>query len=308
MNRIVDISSDGLHLAVHRGFLTINEGDAEKARIPLDDIGGLITHARGLTWSNTALVRLAERDVPVVVCAPNHAPVSCLWPMEGHHRQAVRMRSQADAGQPLKKRLWQQVVSAKIAMQGEVAASAGADAGAFVQMARRVRSGDPDNMEAQAARRYWPLLMGEDFRRDPASGGANGLLNYGYTVLRATVLRAICAAGLHPTLGIHHANQANAFALADDLMEPYRPLVDRGVLNLLDEGIREVTPDAKHRLATISTLDLETTAGVSPLSVHVSRFVHSFATSLETGKPALTPPSAPPPLALAGLLAGDGDR
>lgn len=301
MDRIVDISTDGLHLAVHRGFLIVSEGHEEKGRIALDDVGAVIAHAHGLTWSNNLFVKLAERNVPVIICAPNHAPVTCLWPLTGHHLQGARMRAQADVARPLAKRLWQRIVVSKIAMQGAVLGSTGAEAGAFALLARKVRSGDPDNLEAQAARRYWQAMMGPDFRRDTDGDGINALLNYGYTVLRAVLSRAICAAGLHPTLGIHHSNRGNAFALADDLMEPYRPLVDRMVRNLVEAGAVAVDPDTKRQLARISTLDLETSDGTSPLSVQTGRFVHSVASAFETGRTALDLPRAPSQLALAML-------
>lgn len=306
MDRVIDISSDGLHLAVHRGFLTVSEGHEEKGRVPLDDVGAVIAHAHGLTWSNTLFVKLAERSVPVIICAPNHAPVTCLWPLAGHHLQGARMRAQADAAKPLVKQLWQRIVAAKISMQGAVLASTGAEAGGFVLLARKVRSGDPDNLEAQAARRYWQAMMGPDFRRDTDGEGINALLNYGYTVLRAVLSRAICAAGLHPTLGIHHANRANAFALADDLMEPYRPIVDRMVRNMIDAGVGSVDLDAKRRLATIGSLDLETAEGTSPLSVQAGRLVHSVAIAFETGAIDLDLPRPPSPLALA-MLGRDAD-
>lgn len=306
MDRIVDISSEDLHLGVYRGFLTVHRERDEIGRIALDDIGGLITHAHGLTWSNTVFVRLSERGVPVVICAPNHAPVACLWPMEGHHVQGARMRAQAEAKLPLKKMAWKKIVVAKIRMQAAVLQSAGCETGALEALSGKVRSGDPGNVEAQAARRYWPLLMGADFRRDQDGGGVNGLLNYGYTVLRAIVARAICASGLHPTLGLHHANQGNAFALADDLMEPYRPLVDRMVLNLAREGKTEVDSDTKAVLATLGTLDLDTAEGTSPLSVHAARFVHSLAKSFAAEAVDLDAPRPPPPLVLARLgLGGD---
>jgi len=306
MDRVVDISTDGLHLAVHRGFLTVSEGHEEKGRVALDDVGAVIAHAHGLTWSNNLFVKLAERSVPVIICAPNHAPVTCLWPLAGHHLQGARMRAQADAAKPLVKQLWQRIVSAKISMQGAVLGSTGAEAGAFALLARKVRSGDPDNLEAQAARRYWQAMMGPDFRRDADGDGVNALLNYGYTVLRAVLSRAICAAGLHPTLGIYHSNRANAFALSDDLMEPYRPLVDRMVHNMVDAGKSAVDSDSKRQLARIATLDLETPEGTSPLSLQASRFVHSVAAAFETGTIALDLPRAPSPLVLA-MLGREGE-
>jgi len=292
MERIVDIASDGLFLSVHRGFLVVEKDGAEQGRIALDDIGGVIAHAHGLAWSNNVFTRLSERGVPVVLCGSNHSPVSLLWPLEGHHLQGARMRQQVAASRPLSKQLWRQIVCAKIRMQGAVLEVEGKPSGAFDLLPRKVKSGDPDNVEAQAARRYWRLLFGPDFVRDRQSGRANGLLNYGYTVLRAIVSRAICAAGLHPTFGLFHANRANAFALADDLMEPYRPLVDHFVRTLLADGIEEVTPEAKRRLATLSSLDLLQNGQVSPLNVQVERLVHSLAVSFETKKAALSLPEA----------------
>jgi CRISPR-associated protein Cas1 len=133
--------------------------------------------------------------------------------------------------------------------------------------------------------------MGPTFNRDQAGGGVNGLLNYGYTVLRALVSRAICAAGLHPTISVFHSNRANAFALADDLMEPYRPLVDLMVRRLVARGVTDVDSEAKHELARIGVLDLMSDSGVTPLGLHAQRFVHSVAQSFETGTPALTVPT-----------------
>lgn len=225
-------------------------------RVALDDIGGVVAHAHGLTWSNTVFTRLSERAVPIVLCAANHAPVACIWPPEGNHLQGARLNAQAQAPRPLAKRIWRDIVVAKIKMQGAVLTSVGAEAGGFEMLARKVRSGDPDNLEAQAARRYWSLLLGPDFRRDQVGEGANALLNYGYTVLRATVSRAICAAGLHPSIGLHHTNRGNAFALADDLMEPYRPIVDRAVYNLIRDGCVDVSSEAKTALVALTALDL----------------------------------------------------
>lgn len=309
MLRIVDLSTDGLHVAIHRGFLTVSKDRAEVGRVPLDDIGGVIAHAHGLTWSNTVFTRLSERAVPVVLCAQNHAPVACVWPLEGNHLQGARLNAQATASRPQAKRLWRDIVVAKIRMQGSVLASIGADAEPFDMLARKVRSGDPDNVEAQAARRYWPLLMGPDFRRDQGMDGTNALLNYGYTVLRACVSRSICAAGLHPSIGLHHANRGNAFALADDLMEPYRPIIDRAVRNLVDAGTTEVTAEAKRALVTLSALDLPTPAGASPLHVHATRLAQQLAGSFCGEETRLALPHSLDPLTLAGLgRTGDVER
>nr|WP_321457029.1 type II CRISPR-associated endonuclease Cas1 [uncultured Cohaesibacter sp.] len=301
MERIVDISSDGLYLSVHRGFLIVSRSSEEQGRIALDDIGGLIVHAHGASWSNQVFIRLSERNVPVVLCGTNHAPVSVVWPLEGHHAQGARLRAQISAPKPLQKQLWQKIVAAKIRMQGQVLLANGKEGSAFEMLARKVRSGDPENIEAQAARRYWKQLFGPDFSRDQNGEDANAQLNYGYTVLRAIISRAICASGLHPTMGIFHSNRANTFALADDIMEVYRPLVDQIVINLQAADELGVSPSAKQTLTSISTFDLESGPGRSPLSVQVSRLTHSVATSFETGKASLELPVLPSSLELASL-------
>lgn len=294
MQRVVDISTDGLHLATQRGFLTVSASGEEKGRVALDDIGALIVHAHGTTWSNAVMVRLSERAVPVVICGANHAPVACVWPLEGHHAQGARMRAQLSAGRPLAKQLWRLTVAGKIRMQGEALCFAGREGGAFEGLARKVRSGDPENVEAQAARRYWKAMFSKDFLRDRQADGVNALLNYGYTVLRAVASRAICASGLHPTVGIFHANRANAFALADDIMEPFRPVVDLLVVDLVASGETAVTPDAKGRLARVTSTDLQMADGtVSPLDLAVQKLAHSLAVSFETGKASLDLPARP---------------
>jgi len=306
MQRVVDLSSDGLHVAVHRGFLTVSKEREEVGRVALDDIGGVVAHAHGLTWSNTVFVRLSERAVPVVLCAANHAPVACVWPLQGNHLQGRRLNAQVDASRPLAKRIWRDIVVAKIRMQGAVLASVGAESGAFDMLVRRVRSGDPGNVEAQAARRYWQALMGPDFRRDQDGEGVNALLNYGYTVLRAIVSRAICAAGLHPSIGLHHSNRANAFALADDLMEPYRPIIDRAVYNLVQDGLREVSPETKIALAALTALDLPAPHGMSPLHVHATRLAQQLAALFDREDEGLDLPSPLDPLTLSGLVRQGG--
>jgi len=300
MERIVDITSDGLHLAVHRGFLTVSEAGEERGRVALDDIGALIVHAHGTTWSNSVMVRLSERAVPIVVCGSNHRPVACVWPLEGHHAQAARMRAQLSANRPVVKQLWQKLVVGKIRMQGEALRLVGKEHGAFDLLARKVRSGDPQNVEAQAARRYWKTMFGPAFNRDRSAEGTNSLLNYGYTVLRAIASRAVCASGLHPTIGIFHANRVNAFALADDVMEPFRPVVDLLVADIIDDGIIEVDAEAKRRLAGITTIDLWMADDiVSPLGVAMQKLTQSLASSFESRGVDLVLPLRPVRLARA---------
>lgn len=277
VGRVVEVATDGRHLAVDRGFLTVAEKGAEVGRIPLDDLAAVVANAHGLTYSNNLMVTLATRGVPVILCGPNHRPAAVVWPVDGHHAQAGRMSDQARASVPLKKRLWQQIVRAKIMAQAAALTAVGAEAGGFRLLARKVRPGDPDNVEAEAARRYWPLLLGPEFRRDTDGDGLNGLLNYGYAILRAATARAVMGAGLHPSFGLMHANRGNALVLVDDLMEPFRPLVDREVHRLKGEGVTEVSSGGKTALARIMVIDLPTEEGMSPLMTCLDRLVNSLA-------------------------------
>jgi len=296
MERIVDIATDGLHLSTYRGFLMVEQDKEEVGRVALDDIHAVIVHAHGVTWTGNLVTQLATRGAPIVFCGANHSPVAVTLPVEGHHAQGARIRAQWAASKPLAKQLWRRVVQAKIAMQGSLLEARGAPGAAGFQLiARRVRSGDPENVEAQAARRYWPALMGADFRRDRDRSGANALLNYGYAVMRATVARAVVAAGLHPTIGIQHANRANAFALADDLVEPFRPLVDALVAAMVGQGIDGLDPTLKRRFARLIAFDLRIGGEASPVSVAAQRLAQSLARAFETGRPELLlfdPPTA----------------
>ena len=295
VGRVVEIETDGRHLAIHRGFLVVTEQHNEIGRIPLDDIAAVVANAHGLTYSNNALVELSGRGVPIVLCGANHMPAAIVWPVDAHHIQTGRMNDQVGASLPLKKRLWAQLVRAKILAQGATLAAAGAPSGGFYLLSRKVRSGDPQNVEAEAARRYWPLLFGAAFHRDTNGDGVNGLLNYGYAVLRAGIARAVMATGLHPSFGLMHSNRSNPMVLIDDLMEPFRPTVDREVLRLVRAGTKEVDRDAKAALARIMVIDLPTSLGLSPLIVSAERLAQSLARAFagETDSLELPMPSLP---------------
>lgn len=304
IGRVVEIAEDGRHLALSRGFMTVEADGREIGRVPIDDIGVVVANAHGITYTNNLLTALAGKGASVVLCGANHSPVAWLWPVNGHHEQAKRMRAQIEATRPLEKRLWRIVVQSKVEQQGAVLEAVGRRSEGFRLLARTVKSGDPENVEAQASRRYWPLLMGEDFRRDRAQAGANALLNYGYTVLRAATARAIVGAGLHPSLGIQH--KGDPLCLADDLMEPFRPVIDLIVFRLLARGHDDVTPETKRALAGIAAADMRTARGVTPLSTCLERLTGSLAQSFETGKPELDLPVAPLPLELP-LPSGGGE-
>jgi len=168
-------------------------------------------------------------------------------------------------------------------------------------MARKITSSDSTNIEAQAARHYWPRMMGPDFRRDASDGDTNALLNYGYTVLRAATARAVVAAGLHPTIGLFHSNRGNAFALADDLIEPFLPLVDCAVRSIVRQRGSKVDTEAKQALARLIATDLPLGDGVPPVSLALIKLATSLGQSFEAGSPSLALPIPPEPLTLAGL-------
>ena len=294
VGQILELTRSGLAVHKRRGFLAVDEAGAEAGRIGLEDIEAVLTASPGLMWSNTALAELAARQVPVMMLGPSFTPVAVVLPLVGHHAQAERFRAQAEATLPLRKQAWANVVRHKITAQAEALDRLGAPSARLRRLVAAVRSGDPDNREAQAARAYWPLLMGKEFRRDRDASGANAMLNYGYAVLRAATARAIVASGLHPSLSLHHRSGGDALALADDLMEPFRPAVDLVVHRLLASGTIEVT-DARADLVACLSADFPTKNGATPLSHVLVRLAQSLARSFLDRKLRLDFPSRPLP-------------
>ncbi len=275
---IVEITSDAVHLSAHRGFMKIEQKGAEIGRVPFSDIGAVIVRGHGSTFSVNLCTRLSEVGAPMVICGSNQSPAALLWPVQGHYEQGRRMEAQAALTRPQRKRLWRDLVIAKITAQASIlAVTVGQDA-RLERMTKEVLSGDTSNLEAQAARRYWPLLMGDDFQRDRDQSGLNAALNYGYAVLRAGTARSILGAGLHPSLSIHHESRGDALRLADDMMEPFRPFVDVMVWQLQRKGnLGELAPEDKRQLASVLTLDLPGRDGVSPIQLWLDRVALSFA-------------------------------
>lgn len=301
MHQIIDISTNGRHLSRDRGFLKVTEGSTEIGRTPLDQITAVIVHAHGTTWSTSLLAELAERGAPVVLCASNHAPKSVLLPIEGHGFQGARMRAQWRAKTPFIKQAWKKIIVSKVLMQAAALESIVEISTPLIKMQRKITSGDSTNIEAQAARYYWPRIMGSSFRRDLGAGDENALLNYGYTVLRAAAARAVVAAGLHPTIGLFHSHRGNAFALADDLMEPFRPLVDCTVRNIVFSRGLDIDAQAKQSLAGLIAMDVPLGDGISPVSVALTKLATSLGQSFETGKLELALLKPPSPDVLKGL-------
>ena len=267
--------------------MVVRVGDDEVGRVPLDDITALILSAHQITLSKNLIVELAERKAPIITCGKDYHPVALSLPYESHHDTAGILWTQIECSKPLAKRLWQSVVKEKINNQRLVLEYFNPSSPVLSDLdvlARRVKSGDPENMEAQAARRYWTALLGPDFRRDFQHGLENALLNYGYSVLRAGTARAACGAGLTPALGIHHHNRKNPFALVDDLMEPFRPLVDKSVRNIVDSENRpsgDLTPEIKRQLARALDEDVALEKGNSTVMNALHRLAQTFVKSLQ---------------------------
>ena len=249
--------------------------------VPIEDIGVVVLEDRQITITNGALDALLQNNCAVITCDEKHMPAGMLLPLEGHTVQSERFRMQIEASLPLKKQLWQQTVQAKIRNQASVLKRlSGAETGCMLAWANNVKSGDSENLEGRAAAYYWKLVfpMMERFVRDREGDAPNNLLNYGYAIVRAVVARALVASGLLPTFGIHHHNRYNAYCLADDIMEPYRPYVDELVIGILESGAdcNELTTDLKRQLLGLPVKEVFIGGQRSPLMVAVTQTTASL--------------------------------
>lgn len=236
-DKIIDISDIVVSLSVRLSNLVIDCGEElGKTMVPLTQVAALVLSNPHVNVTNAALAGIAANGGVVVVSDSKFQPSGMLLPLDSHYVQGERFRMQANVAQPVQKRIWQQIVRSKILAQAKTLKLLTGNDGGLPYLATRVASGDTGNVEAQAAQRYWPVVFNNPhFRRNREAEDQNRLLNYGYAVLRALTARAICAAGLHPALGVHHHNRYDSFALASDLMEPFRPLVDETVARLVAE-------------------------------------------------------------------------
>ncbi len=226
IKRIIDISEPAyLHLKNRQ--LQIDKNNETVGTIPIEDIGVVILENSQIIITQSVIIACQKNNVAVVFCDEKHLPYSLLLPVSDANTLHNKvLRQQIEMTNPTKKRLWQQIVIHKIKQQSKTLERANKNTVQLDQLVKKVKSGDPENIEAQAARKYWNLLFGKEFRRNTDEPGINGLLNYGYAIVRAMIARAVVGSGLHPALGIFHQNQYNGLCLADDLMEPFRPWID----------------------------------------------------------------------------------
>lgn len=286
IKRTIEISNEPVHLAVKLDQLKLLRHEASVAEplasIPCEDIGLLVVDHPGVTYSHAALARVIGFGGAVVVCGSDHLPAGLLLPMSDHTEGVWRVSDQLAASRPLHKRLWQQIVVAKIKAQAGVLSPDQSQRGKLLALVDEVKSGDTSNVEAQAAKVYWSAWLGgrsaaATFKRRPQSKDpVNGMLNYGYAIMRAAVARALVAGGLLPAMGIHHRQRGNNFCLADDLMEPLRPIVDGQVREMIDWEMTELNQGAKKHLLALLTKPIRIGDQTGPLMVGLHRVVASL--------------------------------
>ena len=277
IKRTVEVSAEPAHLTVRLEQLLIQRHGESAASIPCEDIGMLIVDQPQTTYSHAALAELMKFNGVLVVCGRDHLPTGMLLPLADHCQVVWRVAEQAAVGKPLRKQIWSQLVRAKIRAQAKNLSAECPARKKLLELAKKVHSGDPSNVEAHAARVYWQnWLPGETFHRDTDGDGLNALLNYGYAIIRAAVARALVAAGLMPVLGIFHSNRSNAFCLADDLMEPLRPMVDRRVRELHRQGLAVLGPTTKAGLLRLLADPVRMNGQRGPLMVSLHRMTASL--------------------------------
>ena len=287
IKRIIEISQAKTYLSVKYGQLIIRQDGEQVSSIPCEDIGVLLVDHQGVTYTHSVFTELLQCGAAVVLCGGDHHPTGMLLPIESNSVQTERFRQQIEAKEPVKKRLWKQIVKAKIKHQAKVVGKDSDVYRTLMALRDRVRSGDPDNIEAQASRKFWPVYLQDvvstssaqvQFRRNIDGAPPNNMLNYGYMVMRASVARALCSAGLLPSLGVHHRNRYNAFCLADDLLEPFRGFVESKVRDIyLDIGpVDELEQSTKARLLEVLYEEVSIAGFKGPLMVGLHRTMASL--------------------------------
>jgi CRISP-associated protein Cas1 len=279
--KIIDISRNNIHLSVFRGFLVLKENNKE-LKEPIADIGSIIVSGFGISYSHNLLARLCELNIPLIICGNNYMPAGYLISYCNNYKLAGRMQLQTEASLPLKKNVWKSIIKQKVLHQQIVLNNFSDPAKDFKYMFKRVKSGDSENIEAQAAAKYWQRLFGKDFRRDFEEPGKNAFLNFGYAIIRSCTARNIIGCGLSPALGLHHCNKLNAFCLADDLMEPYRQYVDVVVKQIDPAKSDELKPEYKKELSSILEMRVSAAEEKYSVAVCIQKTAQSLVNSFKT--------------------------
>lgn len=254
------------------------EREGDTRTVPIEDVGVVVLDHKQITITHALIDALLANNVAIITSNDKHLPVGLMLPLDGNTLQSERFRAQIDASEPLKKQMWQQTVVAKILGQAHVLRMQHIEHGNMFAWAKSVRSGDADNLEARAAAYYWRNMFEKDsFIRDSQGLPPNNLLNYGYSIVRAMMARALVGAGLLPTLGIHHHSRYDAYCLADDIMEPYRPFVDMKVLEMWQSGgvTSDISSVQKRELLGITTMDVMINGHRSPMMLAIQATAQS---------------------------------
>ncbi len=271
------------YLSKKQNQLSVELEDKTKKSVPIEDIGMVILDHYQIIITQVALQALVGNNTAVLVNDASHLPMGLMLPMASHSTYTEKLRFQINASQPLKKNLWQQTIKKKILNQATLLRRLDADTERMMYWASQVKSGDPDNYEGRAAAWYWKTIFDFEFKRGRFGEPPNNLLNYGYALLRAVVARSLVASGMLPALGIHHRNKYDAYCLADDIMEPYRPYVDWKVLTLIElngfDG--ELTTTVKRQLLEIPVIDILINDNNSPLMIGIQQTTASLMQCFE---------------------------
>lgn len=276
-HQIVEITKPGRWITKSHGFLEVHYKGEKIGQVPFDDIVAVIISVPSCSITTSLMDHLCQHNIPMVICGQNYLPTSFTLPVQGYSRQFRVMRAQAKMSEPRRKRAWQRIVRAKIINQAIVLEHVDQENNRLFHLSTKVRSGDPENCEAQAARIYWQCLFGRGFRRNQNALGLNAALNYTYAIVRACVGRGLSSAGLHPSFSLHHKNPQNPLNLLDDLVEPFRPIADYVVWQGRDSYDEQLIPENKRNLASITNLLVKLEEKISPLSLSAAKIGRSFA-------------------------------
>lgn len=282
-NNIIEIATNNKKLSVYRGFLRIEEEGSVQKDIPFNFIHALIISAYNVLYTNNLLQKLCEENIPMIILGHNYTPSGMLLSYLGQNKQTEIQYAQIENKKPLEKKIWQLIIKEKIKNQSRVLDLFKKE-NKLQHIYKTVLSGDSSNREAYAARLYFKALFGNEFTRDKELQGINSFLNYGYAILRSSLARYVVAAGLNPSYGVGHYNKLNPFCLVDDLIEPFRPVVDAHVYRLFENNpdIEEITPQYKAGLSALLTKDFYNGNGFSPLYMILQQIVWDMVNIYKT--------------------------
>lgn len=292
IKRVLDISSSA-RLSIRKAQLLV-ERQENTVTVPLEDLAVVILSEPSIIITQSVLALCAANNIAIISCDKKHQPIGLHLPLSANTLHTRIIRAQIAASDTDNNMLWQKIVVAKIHAQSNLISALGKKPDSIFRFAQKVTPGDPSNYEAQAARAYWKHLLGTNFGRNPKEEGLNSILNYGYSILRSAVARSLCGAGLHPALGIHHRNQYNHFVLADDLMEPLRPIVDRTAYSILELNSEPtLTKEAKKHLVSLLGETLILNKKHLPLLTALSHYASSLKNCYLNGDQKLKIPTLP---------------